>query len=225
MSKEQYLHDARRKDAEAERFGGGAEAPAAGIDKDGHLGGDPDAEAAAQARQRRRAPVIPGARISKAGKPLTHAPPRGTPGWKKKGAVHPRRRQHPAFSAKGNPWGGPWRHEVFPAWAMPAIVEAALGQGRVRRLRVGLLTKGATLEERRDRVYLAVLLDALDDTAAQKAAAVLLLGTDDEPALRKLRELRGRLRQGKYQPELVERAMDDFRALLGQQTAYGRDHR
>jgi hypothetical protein len=94
-------------------------------------------------------------------------------------------------------------------------VAGARGGRRIALLRSGLASKGTSLEERRARVYLAVLLDALDVPIAQRAAAALLLDSGDEKALRKIGDIRRRLRRGEYPPELVTRAGDDLRAHLG----------
>jgi hypothetical protein len=81
-----------------------------------------------------------------------------------------------------------------------------LGERRVAALRASFARRGAqTFEQREARVYLAVILRALDATEANRAAAELL-GAD----LRKIGDLRRRT----YDPAAVAAATAELRAAL-----------
>jgi len=198
--------EVRRLNAESARFKGEGGTLPQMIDDSGSISGDRDAEVAADARNRRGVPMIPGARVSrKTGASLTYFPPRGTPGWRRKGEIHPRRRTYPVHSAKG-----PRRPALEDALE---TVAALLGDRRFQLLRRGLASRGATKEEREARAYLAVLLRYLDATVAQEAAADLLLaGGADARGLRKMRDLRART----YPFAAEVKAEADLRAALGQ---------
>ena len=202
-------HVVKRLNAEATRFRSDGGTIAEGIDETGRLGDDSDSEVAADARDRqRRTPRIPGVRVLRNGSSLTYGPPRGTPGWKRKGEIHPRRRNYPVHSAKG-----PGK----PSYAdSPELVAKLLGRRRIRVLRVALAQKGQTTEERDARAYLAVVLGHIESTPANIAAAELLIGWDKDDAdargraLRQIRDLRNR----KYEAAALDRARRDFRAAL-----------
>jgi hypothetical protein len=86
------------------------------------------------------------------------------------------------------------------------LMERLLGERRVAVLRASFARRGAqTLEQREARVYLAVVLRALDATAANRAAAELL-GAD----LRKIGDLRRRT----YDPAAVAAATAELKATL-----------
>jgi hypothetical protein len=148
--------------------------------------------------------MLPGVRVSrKTGAPLTHAAPRGTPGWKRKGEIHPR-----VGTTGGRFARGARRPSLEDA---PKLVAELLGQRRVRTLQASLTKRGATAQERRARVYLAVLLRYLDDTAANRAAAELLLRASDAKALRKI----GDLRRREYDGRAIDQAESELRSALG----------
>lgn len=84
---------------------------------------------------------------------------------------------------------------------------------RIPVLRTAFKKRGrATVEEQAARHYLACILIGLDDPEANKAAARLLLRSDDAVALRRLGDARTRFRQAT--PEVRARTEAEVRAAL-----------
>ena len=117
----------------------------------------------------------------------------------------------------GRQLGGPAPGVGRPSYEDAAeVVWVYLGERRREILRKALRKRGANAEEREARVYLGVLLDYLDSTAANRAAAAILLNSKDVNALRVVRATRRKLRRREYPSRLVAKAQDDLRAAVGQ---------